>query len=427
MLSGESKDIEYKEKITKTFLKTVSAFANYNDGKIVFGVNDQGDVIGVDSVDEYKIKIENMINDTLEPRPTYSLETREQSGVEILILNVHEGELKPYYYSGKAYKRHDTSTVEVDRSELNNLVLLGMNVDYEESRSNLTEASFSYLESYLQKEAAIDKISNDILKTLNLISKKGVINIAGELISDDNNLGNSKIDIVKFGSTKDKILDREILSSKSILAQYDEAINIFKRYYEYEEVDGFKRVKKELVPKEAFRESLANAIVHRNWAINSAIQISMFDDRVELISPGGLPIDVSKEDYFNKNYSNLRNPILAGVFFRLNIIEQFGTGIGRIKSQYDATSTKPIFEISETNLKIVLPILGINTDQLSADERIIYDLLVKHKELGRADIDELSGFAKSKTIRILNDLLKLTLIQKEGDGRNTRYVVNLSS
>lgn len=425
MFKEESTNIEFKEIITNSFLKTVSAFANYNDGKIIFGIDNEGNIIGIQSNDQNRLKIENMINDSFNPRPHYNLEVIEEQGKTLIVLNIYEGTNKPYYYQNKAYKRHDTSTVEVDRYELNRLVLEGMNINYEEMKSTLSSYNFEYLEDYLKVETGIKNFSDDILKTLKLLYKDGSINIAGELLSDDNKIKNAQIDIIKFGASINQILYREVLSSNSILWQYDEALKIFTRYYEYEEIEGFKRVKKELIPKEAFRESLANAIVHRDWYLNSKIQIAMYDDRIEIISPGGLPHGISKDDYLYKNISTLRNPIIAGVFFRLNIIEQFGTGIDRINIEYKAWSSKPVFEISENNLKIILPMLRDNTYQLPFDDNLVYNLLKKNTELSRLDIDNLTGFNKSKTIRIINSLLEQYLIEKIGDGRNTKYRISI--
>ena len=113
--------------------------------------------------------------------------------------------------------------------------------------------------------------------------------------------------------------------------QYDEIISVFKRYYQYEEINGFERKDRELIPEEAFREAVANSLVHRTWDVQSHIKISMYDDRIEITSPGGLPRELNEKEYLNGNISYLRNPIIGQLFFRLKYIEMFGTGILRIK------------------------------------------------------------------------------------------------
>ncbi|MCK9313996.1 MAG: putative DNA binding domain-containing protein, partial [Methanocorpusculum sp.] len=402
-------------------LKTVSAYANYNDGEIIFGIDDNGDVAGIDDAREESLRIENMINDSIIPVPNFEIEVKEIEDKTIIVLGVKKGKDTPYYYRGKAYKRADTSTVEVDRFELRRLAIEGINIDYEERKASSQNLSFNKLESQLKEKAGIKKINLDILKTLNLYNKDGYYNIAGELLADENDIGFSGIDIVKFGKDINKILYRETISHKSLLAQYDRAIEVFEQYYQYEEIEGYNRVKRELIPKEAFRESLANAIVHRVWDTNSYIQIAMYEDRIEINSPGGLPKGISEEEYLYGSISVLRNPIIAGVFYRLDIIEKFGTGIARINEEYTHSISKPGFDISENSIRIVLPVTEIGKLDLSEDELLIYGLLKEGAELSRGEIDLKSGFEKSKTLRIINSLVDKNIIQKLGKGAGTTY------
>lgn len=259
------------------------------------------------------------------------------------------------------------------------------------------------------------------MKTLNLFNKDGYYNIAGELLADRNDIAFSGIDIVKFGKYINKILYRETISHKSLLAQFDRAIEIFEQYYQYEEIDGYNRIKKELIPKEAFRESLANAIVHRVWDTNSYIQIAMYEDRIEINSPGGLPKGISEEEYLYGNISVLRNLIIAGIFYRLDIIEKFGTGIARINEEYTHSISKPGFDVSENNIRIVLPVTEIGKLDLSEDELLIYGLLKEEIELSRGEIDLKTGFKKSKSLRIINSLVDKNIVQKIGSGAGVTY------
>lgn len=423
MFKREKYDLEFKEKITKTFLKTVSAFSNYNDGKIIFGISDYGDVIGLDVTDEECLKIENMINDSLDPIPDYKLEIKDLEGKHIIILNIFKGKHTPYYYKGKAYRRSNTSTLEVDRLELNRLVIEGINIDYEEKKSSNQNLNFETLELKLKKIVGIDNLSLDILKTLNLYNKDEYYNIAGELLADKNDIDFSGIDIVRFGKNINQILYRETLSNKSLLSQYDKTIEIFERYYQYEEIEGYNRIKKELIPREAFREAVANAIVHRVWDIKTHIQIAMYKDRIEISSPGGLPAGISKEEYLSGNVSILRNPIIAGVFYRLNFIEQFRTGVMRIIDEYRQSVSKPKFEITENNIRIILPLIEIDESNLSEDEVVIYNILMDEVELSRGELDEKSGFSKSKTLRIINSLVDKSIVKKIGGGPGTTYTL----
>ena len=414
----ESRQLEFKETISNTFLKTVSAFANYDGGSILFGVNDNGEAVGISDIEQKCLDIENSINDSIKPQPEYSMEVINVG--KTISLTVRPGVNKPYLYKGKAYKRNDTSTIEVDQIELKRLILAGENMDYEELPSHDQNLEFSYLEQELISKTGIKKLSKDILKTLNLYSDKNGYNIAAAIVSDKNDLPG--IDIAKFGETISIFQKRKTLEHQSIIRSFYEAVEMYKDYYQYEKVEGFERKLFETIPEEAFREALANAIIHRVWDINSHIRVSMFDDRVEIVSVGGLPNSVTVESYLSGDLSVLRNPILANIFHRLNLIEKFGTGIRRIKEAYADSQTKPTFEVTENLIKVTLPLLSENLD-LTQDELAVYSVLSKNINKPISEIMSSPGieFGKSKVTEILKRLADKKLVDIEGTGRGTKY------
>ena len=410
--------MEFKETISNTFLKTVSAFANYDGGSILFGVNDNGEAVGISDIEQKCLDIENSINDCIKPQPEYSMEVINVG--KTISLNVRPGVNKPYMYKGKAYKRNDTSTIEVDQIELKRLILAGENMDYEELPSHDQNLEFSYLEQELISKTGIKKLSKDILKTLNLYSDNNGYNIAAAIVSDKNDLPG--IDIAKFGETISIFQKRKTLEHQSIIRSFYEAVEMYKDYYQYEKVEGFERKLFETIPEEAFREALANAIIHRVWDINSLIRVSMFDDRVEIVSVGGLPNAVTVESYLSGDLSVLRNPILANIFHRLNLIEKFGTGIRRIKEAYTDSQTKPSFEVTENIIKVTLPLLNEKMD-LTQDELAVYSVLSKNINKPISEIMSSPGieFGKSKVTEILKRLASKKLVDIEGTGRGTKY------
>ena len=414
----ESRQLEYKEKISNTFLKTVSAFANYDGGSVLFGVNDAGEVVGISDIEQKCLDIENSINDNIKPQPDYCIEIINNG--KTISLNVRPGINKPYLYKGKAYKRNDTSTIEVDQIELKRLILAGENKDYEELPSHEQNLEFSYLEQELIAKTGIKKLSIDILKTLNLYSDNDGYNIAAAIVSDKNDLPG--IDIAKFGETISIFQKRKTLEHQSIIRSFYEAVEIYKDYYQYEKVEGFERKLIETIPEEAFREALANAIIHRVWDINSHVRVSMFDDRVEIVSVGGLPNSVTVENYLSGDLSILRNPILANIFHRLNLIEKFGTGIRRIKEAYADSQIKPAFVVTENLIKVTLPLLRENMD-LTQDELAVYSVLSKNINKPISEILASPGieFGKSKVTEILKRLASKKLVDIEGTGRGTKY------
>lgn len=325
---------------------------------------------------------------------------------------------KPYLYKGKAYKRNDTSTVEVDKVELNRLTLLGLNQYYEELKAKNQNLEFNILKEELEEKLLLKNFSKDILKTLNLYDDKNGYNNAAELLADKNSF--SGVDIAKFGKNIDEILDRNLLVNISIILQYKKTLEVFNRYYKYEQILGSERIEKELIPERAFREVIANALIHRTWDVNSNIRISMYEDKLEVSSPGGLPSGISEKEYLNGQISQLRNPILANIFFRLKYIEMFGTGIRRINESYKKFAVKPVFEIFENSIKITLPIIKTELF-LTTDERIVMDILEKGNILSSSEILEKVEFKKDKLNRILKNLIQKNYIDIIGNGRGTRY------
>lgn len=411
----ESNILEFKEEISKSFLKTVSAFSNYNGGTIIFGIDDTGKIKGIENPDKRCLDIENRINDNIFPQPNYHLEVDDLNQTISLIVN--PGENKPYLYNSKAFKRNDTSTIEVDSFELTRLILEGKKINYEDLPTSNIRLDFKYLEQKLKEAISINTFNKDTLKTLNLFNNNH-FNNAAELLSDNNSFPG--IDIAIFGKSINIIKKRLLLENMSILKMYDLAIQTYIDYYQYEEIDGSYRKKIELIPEEAFRESIANALIHRAWDLNAKIRISMFEDRIEIMSPGGLINEITKDENISGMISSLRNPIISNVFFRLGIVEIFGTGILRIIHSYNESINKPIFNTSTNTIQIILPVTRSKSD-LKTDNEVIYNLFKQYNELSVSEILPLVPYSRSKVKDILNKLKEENIIRKTGRGRGTKY------
>ena len=411
----ESKHLELKELVSNTFLKTVSAFANYGTGKILFGVRDDGTVVGIENPKNVCLDIENRINDSIDPVPDFTLQIDPKTAV--ITLTVFEGAYKPYLYKAKAYRRSDSATVPADRLALSRLVLEGRNQTFEEMPAEQQNLMFSVLENKLKSALHLQSVSLDTLKTLELYREADGYNHAAELLADQN--GFSGIDMVRFGDSINTILDREVLDRQSILRQYDKAVEQFCRYYRYEQIAGSQREVVFLVPEEAFREAIANALVHRTWDIDTHINVGMFPNRIEITSPGGLPNGIQAEEYHRGGISLLRNRIIAGVFYRLRLIEHFGTGIRRIRESYRQSAAKPTFDLTECSIRVILPVLE-NEISLSKDEAAVFAVVSK-KVASSSMIAQETGFGKSKVLSILKRLSENGYIQSVGTGRGTQY------
>lgn len=413
----ENKQLEFKSDITNTFLKTVSAFANYNGGKIIFGVEDDGEVVGLNNPVQACLDIENKINDTIRPQPQYELSVQDVE--KTVTLMVEPGAHKPYTYKSKAYRRNDTATIEVDELELSRLILQGKNINYE----NLTAADqnlrFRILEARAKSEIGIRSLNKDVLKTLNLYNDENGYNHAAELLADINHFPG--IDIARFGDSISVILKRVTFENESILSELENAVEVYRDFYQYEEIDGMSRKKVERIPEEAFREAIANALIHRTWDVNAQIRVLMFEDRIEISSPGGLPSGLSEAEYLKGNVSILRNPILGNVFYRLHIVEILGTGILRIRESYQNSAKKPSFEIYDNSLTVILPV--VRDAEMSEDESMVYGTLSKNIPKSISEIMPELPFGRSKTASILKSLAEKNYVTILGKGKSTRYKI----
>lgn len=414
----ETRIIEFKETITNTFLKTVSAFSNYDGGKIFFGIDDDGNVKGLADVKQSCLDIENKINDSISPQPDYTLEI--QNNDKTITLTVKSGAQKPYLYKSKAYKRNDTATIEVDTLEFSRLILEGQNIRFEELPCKDQKLSFEILCHKLKESIHIETFNQDTLRTLNLYDSVNGYNNAAGLLADKNHF--SGIDIVKFGENISIIQKRATFENISVLAAYEKSLDVFRDYYQYEEIQGADRKRIEKIPEAAYREAIANALIHRVWDVESQIRVLMFDDRIEIIFPGGLPSGITEEEYLSGKISVLRNRNLANVFYRLGFVEIFGTGITRIKQLYEEGLKKPDFEVSENTIKIVLPVFEKNLN-LTEDEKTIYKILSRTMLKSISEIAPYVPFGKSKTTQLLKDMWQKGVIKVEGRGRGTKYII----
>lgn len=414
----ETATLEFKQQLSKSYLKTVSAYANYGTGKIIFGIADDGTPVGLADPQDTCLRIEHAINDSIDPVPRFELAI--EGDTRTVTLTVHEGPDKPYLSSGRAYRRTDTSTVEVSRLEYGRLVLTGEHVSFDALVAKEQDLAFGHLEKELASKLGLKPLDQNSLISLELMTPSGEYCNAAALLADGNHFPG--IDIARFGESINIINARHTFEHMSVLEQMQRTLEVFDTYYAYEEIVGFERIAKTLVPREAFREAIANALVHRCWDVRANIKVGMFADRIEITSPGGLPAGITEELYLAGGPSVARNPILANVFFRLGHIERFGTGIPRILDEYAHETVSPSFALRDSSITVMLPVTVL--ENVTLDEEAILAVLAKGSALTRSQISEKTQLSKSKAIRTLNALVEKGLVTKVGEGRSVRYERN---
>ena len=414
----ETATLEFKQQLSKSYLKTVSAYANYGTGKIIFGIADDGTPVGLADPQDTCLRIEHAINDSIDPVPRFELSI--EGDTRTVTLTVHEGPDKPYLSSGRAYRRTDTSTVEVSRLEYGRLVLTGEHVSFDALVAKEQDLAFGHLEKELASKLGLKPLDQNSLISLELMTPSGEYCNAAALLADSNHFPG--IDIARFGGSINIIHSRHTFERTSVLEQMQRTLEVFDTYYAYEEIVGFERITKTLVPREAFREAIANALVHRCWDVRANIKVGMFADRIEITSPGGLPAGITEELYLAGGPSVARNPILANVFFRLGHIERFGTGIPRILDEYAHETVSPSFALRDSSITVMLPVTVL--ENVTLDEEAILAVLAKGSALTRSQISEKTQLSKSKAIRTLNALVEKGLVTKVGEGRSVRYERN---
>lgn len=436
ILLGENKYTEFKSLYTKSLLKTVSAYANYHDGIILVGINDQKEIIGIENLDDTRLQIENAINDAIDPRPYYEIEVKQYEQKNVLLIQIFKGDNTPYLYEKKAYKRLDTASVPVDRRALEELILYGKNMTYEMIKAPVQELTFSVLKSKLKERLSLEDLSNDLLITLELKSKKEY-NLAAALLSDHNPIKNANLQLIAYeGSSVSNIKDRQPLLNVSLLKQFDLGIDFFKKHINQSEIirDAYRELVAE-VPLVAYREALANLIVHRDYSRAVDARVEIFNDRIEIMSPGGLPIGISESEYLSGRISVLRNRIVGDIFYRLQIVEKLATGIRRIKEYYQPYPEEPEFYIEENSITVVLPKINQNKERVASDknnlpaelsenEIRILSLLAENESMTRQQIEEALNLKKTQTNELIKGLKRSRKLIQVGSGRSTAYKLN---
>jgi ATP-dependent DNA helicase RecG len=423
----ESETIELKENYTPDLKKEVVAFANTNGGIIYIGIQDNGEITGLDNADFVMQQISNTIRDSIRPDISMftNIELVQKEDKNIIKLTVNQGTKKPYYLSDKGlkpsgvYVRSGTTSAPASEDAIRMMIKMTDGDSFENNRSLIQELTFASL----SKEMALRQLefSQVQMKNLGILSQDDIYTNLGLLVSDQ---CKHSIKFAVFQGT-DKLVfkDRKELTG-SLFNQLTDAFRTIDFYNSTKATfHDLLRTDERDYPEDAVREALLNAIVHREYAFSGSTIINLYSDRLEIISLGGLVSGISLEAAI-LGASQPRNEKLAGLFYRMKLIEAYGTGISKIISCYKGLSVQPKFENVEGAFRVILP--NIHAQSLSAEEEKylpVLRLFEKQKEITRNDVEEALGVGSTHAVNTLKEMLSRELIKKIGNGRLTRYVV----
>lgn len=447
MTFQESETVELKETITDDIKKEIIAFANCNGGKLYIGVRDDGTVSGLTDPDSIALQISNMVRDAIKPDMTMFLhyETIEKDGRKIVVVDIQRGTDRPYYIAKKGmrpegvYVRQGYSAVPATDTAIRHMIKETDGDRFEVMRSLKQELTFEAA----KKEFRLREVDFGLqqMRTLKLMDQDGLYSNLALLLSDQ---CTHTIKIAAFqGKDQTVFKDRREFTG-SLMQQMNEVYDYIDfRNQIHATIEKLYRIDVKDYPEIAVREALLNLLVHREYSFSASALISIYTDRIEFISIGGLMPGIDLEDIM-AGISICRNQELANVFYRLHLIEAYGTGMGKIMKAYEGMTEKPIIETTRNTFKIILPNRNARnniTDVFVTKEETvaISDVEIKkrlddreeqilkyaqdHNFFTKNDVVDLLQVSPSTAARLLRKLIKRDLLKCNGKARSTYYTI----
>ena len=444
MAYQESENIELKSAVTDDIKKEIVAFANSDGGTLYIGVRDDGEVVGLDDPDEAALQVSNMVRDSIKPDVTMFLhyETITDNEKKIIAVSVQRGTDRPYYIAKNGmrpegvYVRQGYSAVPATDTMIRRMIKETDGDSFEAMRSLEQELTFEAAE----KEFLLRDIEFGVqqMRTLGLIDSDGLYSNLALLLSDQNP---HIIKVAVFQGTNQMIFKDRREFGGSLMKQMNEV-------YEYIDfrnqtratIDRLLRIDVRDYPVIAVREALLNLLVHRDYSFSDGSLISIYDDRMEFVSIGGLMSGIDLEDVL-AGVSVCRNKHLADVFYRLRLIEAYGTGLAKIMEAYEVSPDKPIISTTRNSFKIILP----NTNagytanaapnvvtsvtpglaaELDANEQRIMAYVREHGAITRHEAENLLSTSASTASRLIRKMVDAGLLSSRGHARSIKYILS---
>jgi ATP-dependent DNA helicase RecG len=438
---GEGYMVEFKETADKSIASEVCAFANASGGRVFIGVTDKGKSIGTDTGNAARSRLQDTLN-KIEPRLSVDISTHDN----IMVITVPEGKNKPYSCPNGFYLRSGPNSQKLERNGIIEFLQTEGKVIYDALVNDEYVITDNFKEAEFQRFLGKANISDvlpreEMLKNLNCaeIGSNGKLSYtnAGLLFFRDNSR-NVRFDfshvvcVLYKGTDKVDIIDAKNLDG-GIMENIDNAIVFLKRNLRVRyEIKTFQRKNILELPEAALKEAVTNAVCHRdNFEKGARVMVEIFDDRVEITNPGGVPKGITKENFGTTSVT--RNPIIASLLHRADYIERMGTGINRMASEMEkAGLEKPVFQTEGHFFKVTFKReqsinaqSAIDSDRPAIENGDRASAILKYlNENGKgknSDFANLLELSPQRTREILHDLIKEGLIEKHGEKRHTYY------
>ena len=427
-MNFESEDIEFKSRFTEDIYKEVIAFANTDGGFVYVGIDDSGNVIGLENIDDEYTRITNGIRDAILPDVTMFVHYSVQDG-NVIKIAVNEGTNKPYYLKGKGLKpngvfvRQGTSSVQASHEQIRRMIKESDGDTFESARSIEQNLTFEAAKNTFNRYGV--EFSAEKYRALGITQNEMYTNLA-LLISDQ---CQHTIKIAVFNDeTCTEFRDSKEFSG-SIFKQFEDAVNYLALCNKTSSViKGVIRTDKKDYPEEAIREALLNALVHRDYSFSGSTIININDSKTEFISLGGLLPGLTADD-IRIGISQPRNKKLAEIFHRLRLIESYGTGIRRVYKLYENCPMQPIISTTDNAFKIVLPNMNVSVPELTlkpvTDQmKTVISFIKQNGHATDTEIENLLNIKHTRAYNLTKEMCELNLIRSEGRGTNKKYFIN---
>ena len=435
MIFQESETVELKSIVVEDIKKEIIAFANCKGGKLYIGVQDDGTVSGLDNPDEVSLQISNMVRDAIKPDLTMFLhyETLTIDGKKIVAVDIQQGTERPYYIAKKGlrpegvYVRQGYSAVPATNTVIRRMIKETDGDRFEEMRSLEQSLTFESAKKIFVKRHVTFGPAQ--MKTLGLVTQDGVYTNLGLLLSDQ--CVHTIKAAVFQGTNQNEFKDRKEFAG-SLFQQMEEVYDFIDfRNQTHSTFDKLYRIDRRDYPETAVREALLNLLIHREYSFRASSFISLYTDRLEFTSIGGLVNGVTLKDV-TMGISVCRNVKLANIFYRLELIEAYGTGLIKIMDAYEGTGMTPQIETSDNAFKIILPNLNAisesekppqNMLENDIPEKKVIALTKERESITRKEVGMLLDMGQSSCGRLLKRMVENGLLIQEGKGKNTRYIL----